>query len=78
MKIPAALGLFASVFFAAVASGASVDGVDLHWTSAGQGPQAVVFVHGWTCDESSWDGQVSALAADYHAITREFLGRIEQ
>ena len=74
MKIPSVLGPVACVFFAAVASGASVDGIDLHWTPAGQGQQAVVFVHGWTCDESSWDGQVSALAADYQVITLDLPG----
>src|SRR6185436_2836296 len=43
---------------AARAAAASVDGIPLHWTSTGTGPQTLVLVHGWTCDDSSWSGQV--------------------
>ena len=47
---------------------ARVDGANVHWTSAGSGP-AIVFVHGWTCDESSWQGQVPAFSQKYRVIT---------
>jgi pimeloyl-ACP methyl ester carboxylesterase len=52
---------------------ASVDGADVHWTSKGSGP-AVIFVHGWTCDESSWDGQVPAISQRYRVITLDLPG----
>src|SRR5688572_24499234 len=50
---------------ARLASAASVDGIPLHWTSAGTGPQTLMLVHGWTCDDSSWSSQVSALKGKY-------------
>ena len=36
---------------------ADVDGISIHWTSSGSGTPAVIFVHGWTCDETSWQRQ---------------------
>ena len=51
-----------SLAFAASASAASVDGLKIHSASAGSGSTTLVFVHGWTCDSSSWAAQVPALA----------------
>ena len=33
-----------------------------------------MFVHGWTCDSSSWTGQVPALAKQYRVITLDLPG----
>jgi pimeloyl-ACP methyl ester carboxylesterase len=59
---------------ARIASAASVDGIPLHWTSAGTGPQTLMFVHGWTCDDSSWSNQVAALAGKYRVLTLDLPG----
>jgi pimeloyl-ACP methyl ester carboxylesterase len=53
---------------------ATVDGVNLNWTSAGKGSQAVIFVHGWTCDLTSWQGQVPAISQKYRVITLDLPG----
>lgn len=53
---------------------ATVDGVDIHWTSAGSGRQTLILVHGWTCDESSWKEQVPALSKSYRVITLDLPG----
>ena len=53
---------------------ATVDGILLNWTSAGTGPQTVIFVHGWTCDLTSWQGQVPAISQKYRVITLDLLG----
>jgi pimeloyl-ACP methyl ester carboxylesterase len=53
---------------------ASVDGLNVHWSSAGKGASTVVFVHGWTCDSSSWGAQLPAVAAKYRAITVDLPG----
>jgi pimeloyl-ACP methyl ester carboxylesterase len=55
------------------ASAATVDGMNIHWTSKGTGP-AIILVHGWTCDETSWDGQVPDLSARYRVITLDLPG----
>ena len=53
---------------------ATVDGIDIHWTSTGNGPQAVIFVHGWTCDSTSWQYQVPAISQQYRVITLDLPG----
>jgi pimeloyl-ACP methyl ester carboxylesterase len=58
---------------AAPLSAASVDGINIHSSSTGSGP-TLVFVHGWTCDSSSWEGQVPAFADDYRVITIDLPG----
>src|SRR5258708_6788922 len=56
-------------------SGASVDGFDIHWTSAGKGAKTVILIHGWTGDESIWSAQVPALVtAKYRVITLDLPG----
>jgi pimeloyl-ACP methyl ester carboxylesterase len=39
---------------------ASADG-KVHYKSLGEGPTAVVFVHGWCCDHTVWQAQAAAL-----------------
>lgn len=53
---------------------ATVDGIDIHWTSTGNGPRAVIFVHGWTCDSTSWQYQVPAISQRYRVITLDLPG----
>jgi len=59
---------------AAPSGAAVVDGIPLHWTSAGAGPQTLMLVHGWTCDDSSWQGQVPALMSKYRVLTLDLPG----
>lgn len=56
------------------AAAATVDGMPIHWSSTGEGPQTLILVHGWTCDETSWQGQVPALANRYRLITLDLPG----
>jgi pimeloyl-ACP methyl ester carboxylesterase len=65
--------LMAFVGTASPALAADVDGAKIHWTSTGSGP-AIIFVHGWTCDESSWQGQVPAFSKQYRVITLDLPG----
>ncbi len=46
--------LFATAVFAA---DAKYDGSRVHYESYGTGKEAVVFIHGWTCDLTFWRGQ---------------------
>ena len=64
-----ALALLAAPLLAA-----TVDGIPLHFTATGKGPATVIFVHGWTCDETSWSEQVPALAASYRTVTVDLPG----
>ena len=64
-------GLLAAA--AVTAQAASVDGIDIHSTSAGTGP-TIVFVHGWTCDTTSWREQLPAFDDDYRVIALDLPG----
>src|SRR5436190_20635679 len=68
LAIPVSAPLSTPVFAAAV------DGAKVHWTSKGSGKEAVILVHGWTCDETSWDFQVPELSRKYHVITLDLPG----
>jgi len=35
----------------------------VHYQAGGKGAEALIFVHGWTCDSSFWRGQMSAFPA---------------
>jgi pimeloyl-ACP methyl ester carboxylesterase len=50
-----------------------VHGAAVHYTVNGLGP-TVIFVHGWTCDETSWAEQVRALKGKYRVITLDLPG----
>jgi pimeloyl-ACP methyl ester carboxylesterase len=41
----------------AVSHFANLDGTKVHYDSYGQGDEAVVFIHGWTCDSTFWKAQ---------------------
>ena len=56
------------------ATAASVDGIPLHWTSAGSGPHTLMLVHGWTCDDSSWSAQIPVLMTKYRVLTLDLPG----
>jgi len=68
------LSIILTLPLAAPTYGAAVDGAKVHWTSTGTAKQAVILVHGWTCDESSWDAQVPALSQKYRVITLDLPG----
>ena len=70
----AALALVLLLAPAGAARAATVDGATIHWTSQGSGRQTLILVHGWTCDDSSWQGQVPALSKTYRVITLDLPG----
>ncbi len=53
---------------------ATVDGAAVHFTVQGSGTPAIVLVHGWTCDSSSWDRQVPELSKAHRVITIDLPG----
>jgi pimeloyl-ACP methyl ester carboxylesterase len=63
-----------ALFLSVLTSAASVDGVSIHSTVRGSGPKTIVFVHGWTCDESSWREQVPFFEKNYRVITLDLPG----
>lgn len=68
------LSIVLAIPLAAPIHAAAVDGAKVHWSSKGTAKQAVILVHGWTCDESSWDAQVPVLSQKYRVITLDLPG----
>ena len=70
--------LWAFIIIAAVVaapvSAATVDGLKIHASVTGTGTRTIVFVHGWTCDASSWAAQVSAFDKTHRVITLDLPG----
>jgi len=67
------LALLFAIPFAVPLSAATVDGLSINSRSAGSGP-TIIFVHGWTCDLSSWDQQVPVFSKKYHVVTLDLPG----
>jgi pimeloyl-ACP methyl ester carboxylesterase len=57
-----------------VARSTQLDGAKIHYTEYGRGENALVFVHGWSCDETFWAGQAPVLGAKFHVITIDLPG----
>src|SRR5690349_14640303 len=53
---------------------ADVDQIKVHYTNYGKGEIALVFVHGWACDETVWSEQAPALAEKIRVITVDLPG----
>jgi pimeloyl-ACP methyl ester carboxylesterase len=58
----------------APSSFALVDDIRVHYKSLGAGEQALVFVHGWTCDLTSWKYQVPAFVGKVRVIVIDLPG----
>lgn len=65
--------LFLAALSAVSTRAASVDGLNIQYSVAGNG-QTIIFVHGWTCDDRSWSNQVSEFSKHYRVVTLELPG----
>jgi sigma-B regulation protein RsbQ len=70
MLVSVLIGLFAAL----EASAATVDGLKIHSSSAGSARETIIFVHGWTCDATSWTAQVGPLSGKYRVVTLDLPG----
>jgi pimeloyl-ACP methyl ester carboxylesterase len=55
----------------------SADGVSIAYQVVGSGQPALVFVHGWSCDQSYWDAQVPHFAQQHKVVTIDLAGHGE-
>jgi pimeloyl-ACP methyl ester carboxylesterase len=67
-------GLVAMLVLAGSALGAKVDGISLHSSRHGTGPKTLILVHGWTCDDTTWESQIPALSKQYRVVTLDLPG----
>ena len=52
----------------------SIDGVPIAFEKTGQGETTLVLVHGWSCDQTYWREQVSALSDSFTIVTLDLAG----
>jgi pimeloyl-ACP methyl ester carboxylesterase len=55
----------------------SYDGTQIAYEVFGVGPQALVFVHGWSCDRSYWSAQNEPLSRNFRIVTLDLAGHGE-
>lgn len=53
---------------------ATLDGARVHYKSYGKGSEAVVFIHGWTCDMNFWRMQIPAFETKSRVIAIDLPG----
>ncbi len=53
---------------------ASADGVSIHYRVYGSGTPTLVFVHGWSGDQTYWKMQVEHFAARHRVVTLDLAG----
>lgn len=51
-----------------------LDGLRLHYVRYGKGQEAIVFIHGWTCDSSFWRFQIPAFKKGSNLIVVDLPG----
>ena len=68
------LGTLVIALYALPLAAASVDGLSIHSSTTGNGKATVIFIHGWTCDSSSWAAQVPAFKNKYRVVTLDLPG----
>jgi pimeloyl-ACP methyl ester carboxylesterase len=56
---------------------ASADGVPVAYEARGAGSPALVFVHGWSCDRSYWEGQLEPFSRDFRVVAVDLAGHGE-
>jgi pimeloyl-ACP methyl ester carboxylesterase len=55
----------------------SFDGIPIAYEAHGKGIPALVFVHGWSCDRSYWNGQLEPFSTQYKVIAIDLAGHGE-
>ncbi|KRB82382.1 hypothetical protein ASE00_09955 [Sphingomonas sp. Root710] len=70
---PIVMTAAAALAMPARATDVKLHGRAVHYNVQGTGP-TIIFVHGWTCDETSWSGQVPAFAGRYRVVTLDLPG----
>lgn len=53
------------------------DGVEIAYETMGTGTPALVFVHGWSCDRTYWEGQLEPFSADFRVVAMDLAGHGE-
>ena len=53
---------------------AASDGTSIAYTVFGTGAPALVFIHGWMCNQTFWDAQVSPMSESHTVVTIDLAG----
>lgn len=53
---------------------AGLDNVRISYTKHSEGDNILLFVHGWSCDQTYWKEQIDFFKSDYQVITTDLAG----
>jgi pimeloyl-ACP methyl ester carboxylesterase len=56
---------------------ASADSIRIAYEVHGTGTPALIFVHGWSCDRSYWQGQIEPFSRDFKVVAIDLAGHGE-
>ena len=69
-----ALSAFAQTAPKAQSRFTTLDGVKVHYDNYGRGKEAIVFIHGWTCDATFWRANLPAFTEAMRVIAVDLPG----
>lgn len=55
----------------------SADGIHIAYETRDEGTPALVFVHGWSCDRTYWDGRLPAFSRQFKVVALDLAGHGE-
>ncbi len=55
----------------------SADGVPIYYSVDGIGSPAILFIHGWSCDRSYWEAQMTSFRTDHKVVAVDLAGHGE-
>lgn len=55
----------------------SSDGVPIAYEVHGTGTPALIFIHGWSCDRSYWEGQLEPFSREFRVVAVDLAGHGE-
>ncbi len=66
--------LFTEAVYCQTGTAVSKDGIKISYSSYGKGDTALVFIHGWSCDQTAWKRQIPYFDKKYKVITLDLAG----
>ncbi len=70
-------GVYLSTSFGQTSSITSPDGIQIMYEVKGEGTTALIFVHGWSCDRTYWNGQLESFSGKYKVVAVDLAGHGE-
>lgn len=68
------MGLPAKSFMSKTLKTISTDSLEISYTKYGKGNNLILFIHGWSCDQTYWKNQIEFFKNNYQVVTLDLGG----